>query len=86
MTSCFSCLFNNKLDDKCEENLQYFYAEFGKNCPNYKAENEIKELIECDRCLGMGWGIADIKDNKVGKCYKCRGTGKIEVKNDKKII
>jgi hypothetical protein len=38
LVSCFTCLFNNKLDDICEENKQYFYAEFGKNCLNYKNE------------------------------------------------
>lgn len=43
---------------------------------------ELKEFIECDRCLGMGWGIADIKNNNIDKCYKCKGTGKIEVKNE----
>ena len=42
LKSCFTCLFNNKLNDTCDENLQYFYAEFGKDCPNYKEESEVK--------------------------------------------
>jgi len=46
----------------------------------------LKEFIECNRCLGMGWGIADIKDNGIDKCLKCKGIGKIEVKNEPKQV
>lgn len=47
-----------------------------------KMIKNLKEFIECDRCLGMGWGIADRKNNGIKKCYECRGTGKIEVKDE----
>jgi hypothetical protein len=32
--SCYTCIFNN--DDTCDEGNQYYYAEFGRDCPNYK--------------------------------------------------
>jgi hypothetical protein len=41
MKSCFTCIFNNKVEDKCDKDKQYFYAEFGKNCLDYK--EQIKE-------------------------------------------
>lgn len=40
MKTCSNCVFNNEFEDKCNEDKQYFYAEFGKDCPNFKEKDD----------------------------------------------
>jgi hypothetical protein len=46
MIACYSCVFNNKLEDKCEKLNTEFFAKFGRNCPDYKEEGPNQENIE----------------------------------------